>query len=896
MTSQAESFCATCPLMAAVLPLRYAVGPAEYTGELLNGLNLPMLSETFPATGPRYHQLEGRPLRYQPRLLRDGWFYVWVEVEKRIVEYQVRDGQLSETARGGPVIDARSLAYFFVPAGDPIAVAWSPVQWPDAHYKKLVSSKTDRTQHLRELTPGRGSQSAVMNESIYNSVPEFTDTAIFDWSNQLPIIPPWLSLNRQMNRHDQQATVIVDDPWGVMHDLAGLIRLAHEAQEYSRARNGSKWGLAGVIRELSQSDAQLGQKLPELTDFPILKQAWRESDDAQYQYDKVLTKLADAWGDWLKTLNCEGVGTLHSACEGFDLANENSRNILEDHFSTSLTGPTYLSPGAAAVGRAMTLQGNHTPWLWYVMLGLKEKLTLSEVEKLVDLSDQLVNAGDDMGTAIAAFVSAINNNLVDLNLHMPAEPTDAFFTAISPVAAVELKSVPDKVGYLGSGFMLAALSRNGQELTSENVTRAAANQWLSEAAGTAKTTTLPAAANDAGGEKVPVLRTKANQYSHFGPATNPVHSARANPYTWEDAVFNKAKLRSFLVVLTGLNLLHSFGEFSDKKNAKNFVQMSGATVGTITAYSAVHHKLSELNWKEGLSSQTNPEAFSHAWGMGASGFAAGTAAFDIIIFGMSAFESYKAGDFDTAGLELGLAGVSAGQLHLAVTAFRAYREARAVALGLETASAVRGLSRLGGWFTALSIGLTATLIGGLVTRCYIENTPLEDWVANTRFGTMPADWADDFTQEMQHLYKAIFPIKLRLENTPRMKSNGDHIQVCMLLLELPGQSELRDEMIHFSGHEMLSGKAYQTLAWTEEQIRSLFSDEEQTQLLNPEKKAVEWTGEDFDRHQGTRVNTPVGTVVYRRVYHGKDQIEGLNGTLTYQPQPGLTMPPLEVNL
>jgi len=94
----------------------------------------------------------------------------------------------------------------------------------------------------------------------------------------------------------------------------------------------------------------------------------------------------------------------------------------------------------------------------------------------------------------------------------------------------------------------------------------------------------------------------------------------------------------------------------------------------------------------------------------------------------------------------------------------------------------------------------------------------------------------------------------------------------------------------------MSGTAYRALAWSEEQIRSLFSDEEQEQLLNPKKKAVEWTGEDFDRHQGTQVNTPVGTVVYRRIYHGKDRIKGLEGTLTYEPQPGLTMPPLEVSL
>jgi len=883
--------------MVSVLPLRYAIGPAEYTGDLLSGLDLPALPEAFPPTGPRYHQLDGKPLNYVPRLLRDGWLYVWVGAEQRLVEYKVNDGQLSETARGGVVIDTRTRAYFFVPAGDPIAVAWSPVQWSDAHYNKLASSSDDRSQHLRELVPGSSSQSSVLTESTYSSVPEVTDSTVFDWSNRLPIIPLWPNLNRQMSQHDQQATVIVDDPWGVTHDLASVIRLAREAHETIRAHNGEKWGLAGVIRELSNNDAQLRQKLPELTDFKVLQQAWRESEETQRHYENTLAKLVGAWASWMETLNCEGVGTLHSACEGFDLSNERSRNILEDHFSISMTGPTYVSPGAAAVGRTMALKGEHTPWLWYVMLGLKDKLTLGEVEKLVNLSDQLAGAGEDMGAAIAAFVSAINNNLTRLNLHMPAAPTDAFFTAISPVAGVELNNLPDNVGYLGSGFMLAALSRTGQELASETVDKFTSNQWLSEAAGTAKPTKLPSLTDGKTGEKVTVLRAKAANYSHFGAATNPAQGMRSSPYTWDDAVFKEAKLRSFLVVLTGINLAFSTTSFVNERSAKNTTMVAGSLFGLGTAFSSVHHKLAELNWKEGLSTQTNPEAHSHAWGMGSSFLAASTAAFDVIIFGTSAFESYKAGDFDTAGLELGLAGVSAGQLNLAVTAFRAYREARAAALAGETASAVRALSRLGGWFTAMSIGLTASLVGGLVARYYIENTPLEDWVANTRFGTMPAKWAYDFTEEMQHLYKSVFPVKLRLENAPRLNPRtGEHVNICMLLLELPGQAKLSDTMIHFQGHEQLSGTAYRALAWTEDQVRSLFSEQQKEQLLNSGKRAVKWSGEDFDRHQGTQVSTPVGTVVYRRIYHGKDRISGLEGTFTYEPQPGLTIPALEVSL
>lgn len=894
---QSTNGCASCPLMVAVLPLRYAIGPTDYTGDLLKGLDFPDLPDTFPAAGPQYHHIEGKPLNYLPRLLRDGWFYVWVDAEQRLVEYTVSNGQLSETTRGGPVVDTRTLAYFSVPAGDSIGTAWSPVKWPDDHFETLADNADERDRHLRTLTPGNSAQSTTLTEGVFTSLPEVTDSSGFDWSNQLPVIPAWPTLNRQMSRYDQKAAVVVDDPWGVMHDLAGLIRLAQEEQEAIRSRRGADWGLAGVIRELQSSDRQLQRKLPDLTDYEALQQAWQDSDETQDHYEATLTALVDAWANWLATLNCEGVGTLHSACKSFDLAQENSRGILEDHFAISLTGPTALSRGAAAVLRAMSLQGDHTPWLWYVLLGLREKLTLGEIEKLVDLSDQLADAGNDMSAATAAFVYAINNRLGRLNLHMPAAPIDAFFTAISPSAGVGLKNLPNDPGPVGSGFMLAALSRTGQELMSENVDRVIANQWLSEAAGSVEPATLPAPANDPAGAKVTILRTRANPYSHVGPPESLASSARTNPYTWEDAVFKKAKLRSFLVVLTGINVMQAAADWGEKGNVESRVRLAGSASGLLAAVTSVHHKLSELNWKGRLSKHTNPGALSHAWGMGASAFAAVTAGFDIIIFGMSALESYESGDFDTAGLKAGLAGVSAGQLHLAVTAFRAYREARAVALGLETATAVRGLSRLGGWFTALSIGLTATLIGGLVTRYYIENTPLEDWVANTRFGSMPAEWAGDFTREMQHLYNAVFPIKLRLVNSQELNPRtGNQVPLCMLLLELPGQSELSDEMIHFKGMELLDGSVYRAAAWTEEAIRNLFGEAEQAQWFNRNTKAVEWSGEDFDRHQGTRVHTPVGTAVYRRIYHDKDRIEGLEGVLTYQPQPGLTMPPLGVTL
>jgi len=62
------------------------------------------------------------------------------------------------------------------------------------------------------------------------------------------------------------------------------------------------------------------------------------------------------------------------------------------------------------------------------------------------------------------------------------------------------------------------------------------------------------------------------------------------------------------------------------------------------------------------------------------------------------------------------------------------------------------------------------------------------------------------------------------------------------------------------------------------------------------KKAVEWTGKDFDRHGGTRVQTEAGVATYRRVYHEEkgQELNQISGQLTYYPVPGLALPPITI--
>lgn len=65
---------AACPLLAAVLPVRYAIGPIDPRhGSSLDAaaLGLPEFDETFPGLGPDNPYYQGRPLGYVPRMLRD---------------------------------------------------------------------------------------------------------------------------------------------------------------------------------------------------------------------------------------------------------------------------------------------------------------------------------------------------------------------------------------------------------------------------------------------------------------------------------------------------------------------------------------------------------------------------------------------------------------------------------------------------------------------------------------------------------------------------------------------------------------------------------------------------------------------------------------------------------
>ncbi len=96
------------------------------------------------------------------------------------------------------------------------------------------------------------------------------------------------------------------------------------------------------------------------------------------------------------------------------------------------------------------------------------------------------------------------------------------------------------------------------------------------------------------------------------------------------------------------------------------------------------------------------------------------------------------------------------------------------------------------------------------------------------------------------------------------------------MLNLPGDNvSLTDAMIHFTGQEVWGD----TLGYYDDQI-----------------KKVEWTGNDFARHSGTRIPVPAGITPYRRVYHedGVRDLRRIEGQLIYSPREGLMLPAVNI--
>lgn len=891
MSAQNKIRVGTCPLFAAVLPLRYALGPTVAVDT--DAYDLPALSGSFPELGPRHPDLTGHALNYTSRLLRDGWLYVWESSPPKLVEYQVEKAQLTQTPRAGRVIDTRVKPHLVLRAGDPAGLVWSPVRWSEAQYQAAKKDPAVRQRIMRSFVPGIAPFSGKV-DTVAKQIGEYNDATSYGWSAEPETehALEWLKVLKQMGRCEQQTYAVIDDAWGLLLDLAALMRVRKEAFDSYQEHHAETWAMASVIKSLSEGDRQLKTQLPSITRYDELQRAWKDQETQNDRYTADTRRLAQLWVAWFNTLQLTGPSSMDTACGHFDITQSMAREALELHFAAACLGPASTSVGAEAI--TLSLEGDKAgkPWLLWALLGLPSRLGVGEIKYLVDFSDvardnqAAVQEGASKLARAFGYADALNKTADKLKQHKPASSVEALFLSIAPVAGLQLHQGGNASGAAGRLYMAAALARSDQRIQTSGVTSRQMGEWYSDLMGTRQT--LPAHLNVA-----PLASGVADgiPFMHLVPASTklpplPVNLAASvelsSVFDLKSAL-SKAPIKSIVTLVAGANFVSSGNAFLDNKTVKNGFIGVGAAVGIGAAAAAVVQRVAEVDWASAVRQSGSSSISSRLLLVNALGRAATTAlaqgvflAFDVVLYGLDAFEAYRAGDFDTMVANLSVAGASLASIKIQVQAFRALRVARAAVIAGDAATIARGLNvvpHLG----AKLLGLAVVIVGGVIARLYTADSPLEKWVKYSHFGIRPDEtWSHSYTLSMDKLYPVLFPISFDAFRLSEMNPYQGQVTSTYLLLNLPGENvPLTDTMIHFKGIEIWGD----TLGYHADQI-----------------KKVEWTGKDFARHSGTRIPVPTGVTPYRRVYHedGVRDLRRIEGELIYSPQEGLTLPAAKI--
>lgn len=873
---------AACPLLSAVLPLRYALGPTLAVDTSAHAL--PPVQGEFPAIGDYFEPLRGRPLNYTARLLRDGWLYVWQSGLQRLIEYRVVQAVLTQTSRGGKVIDARGLPYLLLPAGESAMLAWSPSQWSDEQFTAAKTSTPVRQRAMRTITPGAAPFSGP-SRSIHERIGDYMDANWYGWSCEPSTShrPAWPGLLEDMQRCEQQAYAVIDDPWGVLLDLAELIRARQQSFKIIQEIRGEDWAMAGVLKSLAESDPQIGGQLPTITDYRKLHATWQEQTQEEDEHTADIRRLGELWAAWLDTLAQRGPASLDTACGHFDIEQPTARTELELHFAAACLGPATTGPGAKAIANALMLQQTGKPWLVWSLLGLGKRLGIGEINALTGLADGARENGANLLDEARKLAELLNQAADKLVRHVQGSALEALFTALAPIAGLGLQRADDGTKAAGRLYMAASLARSQQRLAVEAVSQRQLGEWMSDLMDTRprlpahlKPTQLSIAVSDA----LPFFRLLPAKDL---PALSGHLASDVNLKGMLDlskGALEKAPLKCLVALMAGVNFVWGGGQLLQKRTLKTTFSAAAGTAGLASAAFATLQKIAEVDWEasvriSGATSISSQKALADTLGIGAKTalLQSMTSGFDALVFGIEALEAYQTGDLDTASINAGLTLASATNLGLYVQSFRALRAARAAVIAGEAAALGRGVS-VAPHLAARALGVTILIVGGLIARQYTRDTPLEAWVKHTRFGIRPADWAGSYEQSMTEFYKIIFPISFQAYRLNELNPYRGMQTITFVLLRLPGKSTLTDDMIHFKGHE----------TWD-----SFFG-------FGGTRKTVEWTGRNFDRHDGTRVKTEPGVAVYRRVYHEEhgSELDAIQGELSYSPIEGLTLPPITI--
>lgn len=891
MSAQNKIRVGTCPLFAAVLPLRYALGPtAAFDTE---AYDLPALDGKFPESGPRHPDLTGQALGYTSRLLRDGWLYVWESNPPRLVEYEVEQAQLTQTPRARKVIDTRVKPHLLLRAGDAAALVWSPVRWSEPQYKSARTSPVVRQRIMRSFVPGAAPFSGPL-DTITRQIGEYNDATSYGWSAQPETehAPDWLKLQRQMKACEQQTFAIIDDAWGVLLDLAALMRVRKEAFDSYQEHHAEEWAMAGVIKSLGEGDRQLGAQLPSITRYDELQRAWKDQEIQNDRYTADTRRLAQLWVAWFNTQQVAGPSSMDTACGHFDITQAIAREALELHFAAACLGPASTSVGAEAITLSLDGRAPGKPWLLWALLGLPSRLGKGEIKYLVDLGDALndnataLREGASKLASAFGYAEALNKTADKLKQHKPASSMEALFLAIAPVAGLQMHQVQNSAGSAGNFYMAAALARSDQRIQTLGVTPRQLGEWYSDLMGTRPTVPAHLSVSPlvaAVGQSVPFM--------HLVPASTKLPPLPVNLAAGADlsrvldlkGAWDKAPIKVLVTLMAGVNFYWSMDQLLDSGTAKKWVGAFGALAGVGAAGAAVVQRVAEVNWTSAISQSGQSSiparlVLVRTMGMAGGAVLAQSAflCFDVVVYGFEAFEAFQAGDLDTFSVNVGLIGASVASIRLQAQAFRALRIARAAVIAGDAAAISKGLDVVPHLGVKL-FGLAVVIVGGVIARLYTTDSPLEKWVKNSHFGIRPDNaWSNNYTLSMERLYPILFPVSFEVFRLRELHPYQGQVTSTYLMLNLQGENiQMTDWMIHFKGYEVWRD----TLGYHSERA-----------------KKVEWTGGNFDRHSGSRIPLHAGITSYRRVYHedGVRDLWSIEGDLIYSPRDGLTLPAVKI--
>jgi len=555
-------------------------------------------------------------MHYTARLLRDGWLYVWQTNINMMIEFQVTGALLKETPRGGSVIDPRHKPFFMLSAGAPAMMVWSPIRWSDAQFETAQTDPAMRERVMRTFTPGMAPMSGLVRD-IHESIGDYMDLDGYGWS-QDPVsqTPDWLKALEDMSVCEFQTYAVVDDTWGVLQDLARLIQTQMSAFEKRRKQRRDDWAMAGVIRSLSESNYQIRRILPDATQYDLLQKTWNEHDSETRAYELDLRELSKLWGAWFNTLNLESPATLATACGHFDITQPAALEELGEHFALACVGPSSTSFGVKTLGRALDPdQVTKKPWLIWAVMGIAQRTGISEIKRLVDLGDALVDnaqallkLGNKLAQALS-MINAFNKSADNLAQHSQIKASDRLLAALSPVFAAQMRNAEDLPNSIARLYMGSALSRSQQRIDMVAATPTQISQWFSDLMGTrpqAPPETLPPKpVAGAIKEALPFLHLVS--VPQVNSATKPLPSIEhllrpeaelKNLLKMSKEALQDSPVKTLVLVVAGVNFFWGANDLKSTPSIKTAINGFGGLLGVLAAGTALVQSGAESEWKK----------------------------------------------------------------------------------------------------------------------------------------------------------------------------------------------------------------------------------------------------------------------------------------------------------